>query len=341
MSSRTPNFFIVGAPKCGTTALYHALLDHPEVFLPHADKPQDYWRQKEPLYFCDDLGIEDWIRVHREEDYRAMFANAGNARRVGEVSALYLLSPNAPARIKEFTGDDPDLRLIILLRPPVDWMRSWHHDCLRYAHESITDFREALEAETQRRLGKKLPRHSGFKGCLNYRTSARFSESVERWFDTFGRDRVRVFLMEELNSEPDRILDEIAEFLDITPGLLHGIERQNDSASLTRTHQWEFRLQRKLSAMPRLDRRIGPLIRKAGRAYRRTMLGLMPPLSNKGMDPELREKLQAEFRSEVTHLGELIGRDLSHWQGAERSLSHMPPAVGATPPEPLGLQGTA
>lgn len=339
MAQRKPNFFVVGAPKCGTTALYHTLLKHPEVFLPHSERAADYWRQKEPLHFCDDLGIEDWIRVHREEDYQAMFAGAGDARRAGEVSALYLLSPNAPKRILEFAGDDEDLRFIILLRPPVDWMRSWHQDCLRYAHETITDFREALEAEPWRREGRRMPRHGGFNGCLNYREAAHFSEAVERWYAVFGRERVRVFLMEDLSRDPVAVLDEIADFLDITPGLLQEIERRNDAAVLTRTHHLEFRFQRKLATMPRLDRLAGPLIRRAGRGYRRFMLNRFPPLSNKEIDPAFHESLVAEFRPEVERLAQLIDRDLSHWQRVDRVVAHMPPILEFPLPEAVPLPG--
>lgn len=341
MPSCQPNFFIVGAPKCGTTALYHALLAHPEVFLPHSDRPQDYWLQKEPMFFSDDLGIEDWIRVSREEDYRALFAEARDERRVGEVSALYLLSPNAPRRIQEFSGDDPDLRIIILLRPPVDWMRSWHHDCLRYAHETIADFREALAAEPLRQFGQKLPRHCGFKGCLNYRQAAHFSVAVERYFRVFGRERVRVFLMEDLNADPGRVLGEIAAFLDISPGAVSSIERQNDSAKLTRTHLWEFRLKRKLQSLSLTERWAGRLIQSPGRWYRSAMLKLLPPLSDKDIDPALREALVEEFRPEVERLGALIGRDLSHWNEPSLSRTAAPHHLPNAPASPATAQAPA
>ena len=335
MRGRKPNFFIVGAPKCGTTALYHALLEHPEIYLPRSETTRTYWIQKEPMFFCDDLGIEDWIRVSQWEDYLALFAQAGGAPRVGEVSALYLLSESAPRRILDCCDDD--VRIIILLRPPVDWMRSWHHDCLRYAHESIADFRQALDAEPQRRLGQKLPRHGGFKGCLNYRQAARFSESVERYFRLFGPDRVKVILMEDLHRHPQRVLEEITGFLGVSPMPPSGIERQNDSTALSRTHLLEFRLQRKWQSLPLADHWVGEWIKSPGRWYRRAMLKLFPPLSNKAIDPELRRQLVEEFRPEVERLSRLIGRDLSHWNevtpertgapGGSAEIHHLPTAT--------------
>ncbi|MEQ1840674.1 MAG: sulfotransferase domain-containing protein [Verrucomicrobiales bacterium] len=311
MSFSRPNFFVVGAPKCGTTALYHALLRHPEVFLPHSDEPGKYWISKEPHFFADDLGIEDWIRLTREEDYRALFSGAGDRPRVGEVSALYLFSSSAPRRILDYCGDS--VRIIILLRPPVDWMRSWHHDCLRYAHEDIGDFRTALEAGPEREEGRELHHQCGFKGCLNYRKLARSHDFVERYFEVFGRERVKVHLLEDLTRDPVGVLREVATFLGISSEPLSSIERQNDSAVLSRTHLWEFRIRRALGNLPLGNQLFAAIPRGPLRLYRKAVARWLPPLSDKLIDPDLRSSLIEEFRPEVEKLGRLIGRDLSHW----------------------------
>jgi hypothetical protein len=311
MATRKPNFFIVGAPKCGTSALYHSLLGHPEVFLPYSALPEAYWIQKEPMYFCDDLGIADWLRVSHEEDYLKMFEGAGDAQRVGEASALYLFSPGAPQRIHDFTGGD--CRIIIALRPPVDWMRSWHHDCLRYAHENVGNFGKALALEPERELGRRIPASSGFKGCLCYRKEARFAEQVARYFDLFGRDRVKVILLEDMISTPEKVMSDLAAFLKISTGFPLPLERQNDSPNLIPTHLWKFRIRRKLRDYPALERLATPPLN----AYRNTMLRFLPPLSDKSIDPELRARLTEEFRPEVDRLSALLGRDLSHWYGSK------------------------
>lgn len=338
MKKKRPNFFVVGAPKCGTTALYHALLEHPQVYLPRSDRTTDYWIHKEPLHFCDDLGIADWIRLHREEDYLELYRNAGEVARIGDVSALYLFSESAARRIRAFCGDE--VRIIILLRPPVDWMRSWHHDCIRYAHEPISDFRLALGAGPLRDHGYGLPEHCGFKGCLHYRRLARFSESVARYHKHFGRERVRVILMEDLLSEPARTLGEVTDFLEIDPAPFQEIARQNDSATLTRTHAWEFRVARKLRSLPFISGLMDRFPRGALQAYRRTVLHCLPPLSDKSIAPDLRSRLLREFAPEVRRLGQLIGRDLSHWNSAGQvvfpaAVSHepvqVPPGAGTSP----------
>ncbi len=316
MAPRKQNFFIVGAPKCGTTALYHALFQHPDVFLPSSEDTELYWLHKEPLYFSDDLGISHWLRLQTEEEYLGLFAGAGGARRVGEVSALYLHSHNAPQRIREFADDD--CRIIITLRPPVEWMRSWHHDCLRYGHETIGNFREALAAEPDREAGRRIPRRSGFKGCLCYRRGARFSELVERYFEIFGRERVKVILMEDLNREPLRTLQEIAEFLNISSEISFTIDRRNDSQLLTYTHLLEFRIGRKIAGIPRLKYFVDLLPSAPLNYYRRAILRLLPPLSDKKIEPELQSQLIDEFRSEVDRLSALLERDLTHWNNSPK-----------------------
>ena len=127
-----PNFFIVGAPKCGTTAL-HAYLDaHPEIFMSH---------YKEPRFFGSDLRQR---RRPTKSQYFSCFARARNEKRVGEASVLYLYSKCAAAEIKEFC---PEARIIIMLRDPVEMLHSKHSQSIFSGNEVINDFEEALEAE--------------------------------------------------------------------------------------------------------------------------------------------------------------------------------------------------
>ncbi|MDB4673747.1 sulfotransferase [Verrucomicrobiales bacterium] len=177
-----PNFFIAGAAKCGTTALYHCLREHPEVFLPHSK--ESYWLHKEPNYFCSDLGIADWLRYSDQDSYERIFDAAGEAKRIGDATPWYLYSPEAPARIAANCGKGS--KVIIMLRPPVGWMRSFHHDMLRWGYEDEGDFGKALDLCDARESGEQLPKRPAFAKCLNYRNAARFTEQVELYYKTFG-----------------------------------------------------------------------------------------------------------------------------------------------------------
>ncbi len=107
-----PNFFIVGAPRCGTTALYSYLRQHPDVFLP------DY---KEPHFFNTDMNSGGAIRDDAE--YLALFASARDQARIGEASVYYLSSQAAPERIKSFC---PTAKIVVMLRNPVDAVDALH-----------------------------------------------------------------------------------------------------------------------------------------------------------------------------------------------------------------------
>ncbi|MGH6917730.1 MAG: sulfotransferase, partial [Geminicoccaceae bacterium] len=78
---RIPDFFIVGAPKCGTTALYNYLRDHPRIFLPE---------RKEVHFFCDDLNFPTRSAIRDWNEYLALFVGATDYMLIGETSASYL-----------------------------------------------------------------------------------------------------------------------------------------------------------------------------------------------------------------------------------------------------------
>ena len=119
MRSTKPNFFIVGAPQCGTTSLYEHLRGHPEVFMPHSDKR--YWKLKEAHYFGEELITIPGLRIQNEHEYQALFDSVSKEQHIGEATALYLYSKEAPYRIKAYS---PDAKIIILLKDPVEMMIS-------------------------------------------------------------------------------------------------------------------------------------------------------------------------------------------------------------------------
>src|SRR3979411_724122 len=106
--SRVPDVFIVGAPRCGTTALYTYLKDHPEIFMSPI---------KEPEFFTDFLG--EGRRVRTEAEYLNCFGGVRDEKRIGEASVSYLASRTSARAIKGFS---PLAMIIIMLRNPVDVM---------------------------------------------------------------------------------------------------------------------------------------------------------------------------------------------------------------------------
>src|SRR5581483_10240451 len=158
---RRPDFFIVGAPKSGTTALSEYLKPHPQIFIPDI---------KDVSFFGSDLYFT-MPRITAEE-YAAAFAAARDELRVGEASVWYLYSKCAAAEIKEYS---PDASIIIMLRNPVDMLYAQHSEFLYNCNEDIPDFGAALEAEAERKRGRRVPARAHLVQGLFYRETARYS----------------------------------------------------------------------------------------------------------------------------------------------------------------------
>ncbi len=121
----------------------------------------------------------------------------------GDASTNHLFSELAAENIKLFC---PSARILVMLRPPVDWMRSYHSELLRHQHEDIADFYEAVNASEDRRNGLRLPPHTSVPKCLDYLEMSRFAPQVERYYRVFGRGAVKVVLLEDMVAAPEETL---------------------------------------------------------------------------------------------------------------------------------------
>ena len=109
---RKPNLFIVGAPKCGTTAWYHYLQHHKDISFSEA---------KEPHYFCTDFPNFRWAKT--EEEYLKLFADLPDSKYIGEASVMYLYSEEAIHRVREF---NPDAKVMVFIRAYESFFASYH-----------------------------------------------------------------------------------------------------------------------------------------------------------------------------------------------------------------------
>ncbi len=300
---RRPNFFIAGAPKSGTTALYEALAAHPDVFM---------CPEKEPLFFCEDL-VQESLEyhgrrvqrfLHADRDaYLALFQDAGDERVVGEATTNYLFSKVAARRIQAFGSD---ARVLIVLREPVDFLVSLHAQYLREGVEPLQRFEEALEAELDRRAGCRLPPQVYYPSYLFYRERVRYAEHLGRFLDAMGHDRVLVLLFDDLKADSTGMLRRVLEFLELDAEWVPEVPRANPHAEarfsrlnrLILHSRLKHQLQRSLSSegyarVKGLGKRL--LLREGERA---------------ALLEAQRRALMEEFRPEVERLGELLQRDL-------------------------------
>jgi len=174
-----PNFFIMGAPRCGTTALFSYLSEHPNIYLP---------RYKELHYFAQELKDLWKFPYHHEDEYLALFNNApAEATAIGEAASLYFYSPTAVRRIYEF---DPEARLIISLRNPVDFVYSYHQLNLTMRRENVEDFETAWNQYEERKAGRVQTPGSRVPLITWYKELGRFGDQLERVYAIFPREQV-------------------------------------------------------------------------------------------------------------------------------------------------------
>lgn len=298
-----PDFFLVGAPKCGTSLMDTYLKRHPDLFMPI----------KELHYFGADLHFNTPART--EENYLSFFRDVPAGRRAGESSTWPLYSRTAAREIKAFCAN---AQILIMLRNPVSMLHSLHSHLLFTGNEDIADFGEALAAEPDRRAGRRIPGNSFPTGALLYRDVARFSEQVERYYEVFGRERVKVILADDFRKDPAAVYRDTLAFLGARtdfPGFDELLKqdawtRNENKAPRSRMILRFLKWPTNQAVLRQVIPSPVPGWRFVLRALRRLNIqyGERAP-----MTAEVKAMLTEEFKPEVARLGALLGRDLSHW----------------------------
>lgn len=297
---RLPNFVIAGAPKCGTTALYEYLRTHPSIFLP---------MPKEPQFFADDVGRHR--EVTRRQDYERLYAAAGPRHlAIGDASPWYMHSAVAMQRLSEELTRD--LKIIIALRSPVEFVASLHSDLVWVCFENETDLARAWELQTARQQGEHIPGACLVPWFLQYRQLARFSPYVERVLRLYPREQLKVILLDDMKQSPAAVYGEVLDFLGVAPDGRSEFKQVNPASanrwpSLAR---WQSSLQ---YALPDWALRLGKGL-GLGRINRSMKRLNTARRSRSAMLEELRQRMLAELMDDINRLEGLLDRDLSAWK---------------------------
>lgn len=289
-----PNFFIVGAPKCGTTAMNDYLEKHPEIFIPEI---------KEVHFFGRDLHFSKGA-LRDEAAYLALFQGATEPRR-GEASVWYLYSRSAAQEIHAF---NPSAKIVVMLRNPVDMLYSQHSQFLYNGNEDIADFREALAAEPERKAGQRVPKSAHLAQGLLYSETVRYAEQLARYFDLFGRDNVHVILYDDFRADLPETYRRTLRFLGVREDFLPEFAVVNPNKRARSAVLRDF-VQAPPEGIKRLSRLLFP------RSVRqRVMKGLdranIRYEARAPLDPALRAELEHRFAPEVEKLAQLLDREL-------------------------------
>jgi Sulfotransferase domain len=310
-----PDFFIVGPPKSGTTALYQMLRGHPQVYLPDS---------KEPWFFATELHERTPPRPagtpRTLAEYAAWFQGALPGQRVGEASPFYLWSSTAAARIAEVK---PEAQIIAILREPASFLHSLHLQLIESYIEVEPDFSKALALERERREGRRIPRHTYWPRVLLYSEHVRYVEQLRRYDAAFTPEQVLVLIYEDFRADNEAGVGHVLRFLGLDDSHPVAPREANPTVRVrsARVHEAVHALsvgrgpvsrQLKAAIKAVTPRR---LRREALRSAKRGLLFAEP----RPPDARVMLELRRRFRGEVEALSEYLDRDLVTFWGYDRS----------------------
>ena len=284
---------MVGAPRAATTALYHSLGQHPDVFVPPVKEPHFFsWPEVGDTYYRSPRrtgGAGRGAFVGDKTAYLDLYRSRGSGQLAGDFSTSYLFRPEAAERIHRRR---PDARIVMVLRDPAERALSHHR----------MDLRDGYTDQPLRALIAPDAHDPRFR--REYIDVGRYASQVERQLHTFGSDRVHIVWFDELTADPDATLGALHRFL--------GIESRTEERVLAvRNSTGSPRSTTAARVAPALARAVGPV---AGPRFRRLGRALLFRSEPPPAEPGLREELVDLFRADVEALERLIDRDLTAWK---------------------------
>jgi hypothetical protein len=300
-----PDFFIIGAPRCGTTALSTYLAEHPRI---------GFSRPKETQFFCTDLpGIHFHTADPRQYVELCFGHCAGkNHLAIGEGSIWNLYSKDAVANILRF---NPQARFIIMVRNPIDLCVALYEKRREMLQEDQPSFEQAWQLESERQQGRSVPAYFRKEiGIPGYRDVANLGAQVERAFSVIPEKQRLLIIFDEFAANPRLIYAQVLSFLGVPHDGRTEFPRVNEGQEVRHPKLWALVWGTLLRAHPLLN----PLKRMLGVST----LNIYPRLSSlflrrRSEKPPIADALRAEMRAffdpDIKRLSAVIGHDLTNW----------------------------
>jgi hypothetical protein len=314
-SPKVPNFFLVGAPKAGTTALYRYLDQHPGIYMSPIKEPNflaneirlenftDRFRQMGELRLAAQAEylrgavsekfsggpISDW------SDYLKLFQCARDESAIGEASACYLWSETAPGNI---ASRFPDARILMILRNPIERALSQYAHMLSFTERRIS-FREYMDTalrSNSTRIGELYP----------FLRFGLYYEQVKRYQSAFAADRIQIHFYEDFTRDPRSVLRAIFRFLSVDTDFAPDLSNRHMEASVPRFFFVKNALNR-LGVWHAVRGRLPAGLRSRLRGV------AFQPRNDITLESADRTSLAKYYRDDIDNLARLLNRDLSAW----------------------------
>ena len=283
------DFFIVGAPKAGTTSLYYYLNEHPEIVM-SSQKETDFFSdeslQKQGLYYGKN-------RISSMEHYHALFENYEN-KVVGEASVSYLFYEDVPNKIKAYNAS---AKIIIMLRNPAD--RAFSHYLMDYRLGLINQSFESVIAEKNRSRKQELFYQQFVRLGLYY-------EQLKRDFETFGKENVHIIFYDDFKNDLQNQVQKTYDFLEVDSTFVAQLNTKHNTYSMPK-RSWI----RKVYAFVQLRK----LLRKIlpNQIVKQIKAIFFSKTNKPVLSDKLRMQLNELYADDIKELAILLNRDLSQW----------------------------
>lgn len=287
---KVPNLFIVGAPKCGTTALAQWLGEHKNVYMP---------KIKEPHYFSS-----EYCLTPNTIQYAEIYQSWSQEAWAIDASVWHLYSPYAVSNILRVRKD---ARFIVMLRNPIQMIPSMHSQQIFNGNELESDLSKALALNDIRIQGKEARVRPGYPSDhLAYYHSCALGWQIERFMALVDESQRHVILYDDFAASPERELKGVYDFIGLEPVMPTSFSRVNAA---------------KIRRFPKLDhivKSLGHWKHRQGIQFGVGFLSWLRKVNRleKMVDPlgeEIIHEIKFRLEEDVRRLEQCLGRDLSHW----------------------------
>ena len=297
MKNILPNFIIIGAQKAATTSLYTYLRQHPEIFMTKVKEPMFFNNYKQKNTFF--LKGRKIARNKTLEEYKSLFDNVKNEKAIGEASPAYIYNKKATTLIKK---EIPNVKIIAILRQPVERAYSNFLHTRRAGREPLDDFEKTFVVENER-----INKH--WSPLYHYKSKGFYFKQLQRYFDVFPKENIRILLFEDVIKNPILITKEIFKFLNVDVNFTpKTFRKMNVSGTPKGIFGWIIMKLRFYNLLPNIQ------LNKYLPDFIISLLFKSAYSKPKKLNENLKKKLTDKYyKTDILQLEKLIEKDLSHW----------------------------
>jgi len=295
--NKIPDFFIIGAPKTGTTSLANYLGQHEDIF---------FSDPKEPEYFAVNFNrrpisnIDNYLKLFNKIDSKDNIL-------IGEGSVNYYYDINS---IKNILSYNPNAKFIFMLRKPIDLVQSLHSQLVFQGEENILDFELAWKMINERKKGNKIPFLCRDSKWLFYSEWGKLGNRLENLLTVIDKDSLKIIFFEDFINNTSQIFDEVLHFLNL--------KNKNKIIFSTLNKRKQIKslyIQKMVHLMGDISMKLQNFF---GIKFKFGIANFIKKINtrtsiNKKINKNFRLELELFFKEDIKKLSELTGVDLKHW----------------------------